>query len=207
MNKLTPNKALYSAIIISTIFTGLLLSGCGSSQNKIAESPKASEHLSTFLSLHTQFCEKKYTSSSSLKQTLKKASDLKLANNFEGVYEVTVDNISFAVSPEDDGCTTDVMIKENDQLLFTFEDINSALLNQGYIETSEPKSRIDLGIDQSKLTIIEKKYISPSGEVTILDFPLEKKDKYYMTLFAKKFIAEKHRSKEEFIKSLKMAAL
>ena len=118
-----------------------------------------------------------------------------------------MDNISFAVSPEDDGCTTDVMIKDKGKLLFTFEDINSALLQQGYIETSEPESRTDLGIDQAKLTIIEKKYISPSGEVTILDFPLEKKDKYYMTLFAQKFVDEKHKSKEAFMKSLKMAAL
>ena len=207
MNKIIPKKAFYSASVFTSILVTLMLSGCGAEQEKIAKVKSNTEHLSTFLSLHSQFCEQKYISSSSLKSTLQKAADLKKATNFEGVYEVTIDQVSFAVSPEEDGCTTDVMLKGQNNLLFTFEDINEALLSQGYIETSEAVSRKDLGIDESELTIIEKKYISPSGEVTILDFPLEKKDKYYMTLFAEKFAGEKHKKKEKFIQSLKMAAL
>lgn len=209
MNKINPRRTFYSSIFITTIFTSLLLSGCGAKQEeKVAKTQIKSEYLTTFLSLHNEFCERKYKSSDLLKQTLKKASELKLADNFEGVYEVTVGDVSFAVSPEDDGCTTDVMVKDKkNQLLFTFEDINEALLKQGYIETGEPESRKDLGIDQSELTIIEKKYISPSGEVTVLDYPLVKQDKYYMTLFAEKFLDERHRSKEAFMKSLRMASL
>ncbi len=206
MNKINPNKTFYSSHIITTVLAAMLLTGCGVNKEKVADNTNESQYLSTFLSLHNQFCERKYDSSNSLKTTLKKASDLKLANNFEGVYEVMVDDVSFAVSPEEDGCTTDVMLKGHNKILFSFEDIDKALLDQGYIETTKAISRKDIGIDQSELTIIEKKYISPNGELTTLDFPKEKRDKYYMTLFAEKFVDERHRKQERFIKTLRMAS-
>lgn len=223
MKKQFPKKTYTSALVLAAILTSALISGCGSDTNAAVvdsiaindakenvttvakETP--SEYLTSFLSLHHKFCEKKYASSFSLMQTLQTASSLKLADNFEGVYEVTINNISFAVSPEEDGCTTDVMLIGDDELLFTFEDINEALIKKGYIETGDPVSRKDLGIDQSELTVIEKKYISPAGEVTVLNFPLEKKDKYYMTLFVEKFLGEKNKNKVKLFQSLRMASL
>lgn len=199
-NKVFPIVALCAIAIITTI----ILNGCGN-KSKVVVSNK--QHLSTFLSLHNQYCEKKYPSSESLKNVLAHSSQLKLAEEYDGVYEIMVSNVSFAISPEDDGCTTDVMIQREGDPLFSFEDINKALLENGYIETSEPVSRIDRGTDQSELTVIEKKYISPNGEVTTLDFPLEKKNKYYMTLFAEKFTEAKRERKEKALRSLKMASL
>jgi len=201
MNKLISIVALFTVAIITTV----LLNGCGSKQVSNVESDK--RHLITFLSLHSQFCEQKYSSSESLKDVLADSETLSLAKDYEGVYEVLVGDISFAVSPEDDGCTTDVMVQREGNQLFSFEDINQALIQSGYIETSDPVSRKDRGTDQSELTVIEKKYISPNGEVTTLDFPLEKKDKYYMTLFAEKFTDLKRENQEKAKQSLKMASL
>ncbi|WP_299870715.1 hypothetical protein [uncultured Cocleimonas sp.] len=201
MNKMLPVVALCSAAILTTI----LLNGCDKPASANAKAPQP--HLSTFLSLHNQYCEKKYDTPESLQSSLDKAPELAPAKDFNGVYEVHVNGISFAVSPEEDGCTTDVMVQTSDKKeLFSFEDINKALLSVGYVETGEPVSRKDLGTDQSELTIIEKKYISPKGEITTLDFPLEKKDKYYMTLFAEKFSEAKRETKERIIQSLKMAS-
>jgi len=202
MKKALPIVVLFTAAVLTTMF----LNGCGDKTAAVEKAP-AQKHLSSFLSLHNQFCEKKYNSSDSLKSELAKAPALSRAKDFEGVYEVLISDISFAVSPEEDGCTTDVMLQSKGQQLFSFEDINKALLANGYIETGEPVSRKDIGTDQSELTIIEKKYISPNGELTTLDFPLEKMDKYYMTLFAEKFTEAKQESKEQVIKSLRMAGL
>ncbi len=201
MNKVLPVVALCSAAILTTV----LLNGCDKPASATMQTPQP--HLTTFLSLHNQYCEKKYETPESLQSSLDKAPELSLAKDFNGVYEVHVNGISFAVSPEEDGCTTDVMIQTSDKKqLFSFEDINKALLSVGYVETGEPVSRKDLGTDQSELTIIEKKYISPKGEITTLDFPLEKKDKYYMTLFAEKFSESNRETKEKIIQSLKMAS-
>ena len=201
MKKALPIVVLCTAAILTTMF----LNGCG--EKIAAETVPVQKHLDSFLSLHNQFCEKKYNSSVSLKTELEKAPRLKLAKDFEGVYEVLISDVSFAVSPEEDGCTTDVMLQSDGKQLFTFEDINKALISNGYIETGEPVSRKDIGTDQSELTIIEKKYISPTGELTTLDFPLEKMDKYYMTLFAEKFTQASKESKEQVLKSLRMASL
>lgn len=200
MNKVLPLMVLCSAAIVTTI----VLSGCDNTASANTEKP----HLSTFLALHNQFCEKKYEDQATLTKTLEVSPELSLAKDFKGVYEVNKHGISFAVSPEEDGCTTDVMIQTpGKEVLFSFEDINKALLDLGYVETGEPVSRKDIGTDQSELTIIEKKYVSPKGEITVLDFPLEKKDKYYMTLFAEKFTEAKQKNKEKIIETLKMAGM
>ena len=201
MNKAIPFVLLCSAAIVTTI----VLNGCG--KNASAETVSEKPHLEAFLSLHNQFCEKKYKDSEALQNTLDVAPQLSPAKDFKGVYETFVDGVSFAVSPEEDGCTTDVMVQTNDNKeLFSFEDINKALIELGYVETGDPVSRKDIGTDQSELTIIEKKYVSPKGEITVLDFPLEKKDKYYMTLFAEKFSEANREVKEKIMESLKMAA-
>lgn len=202
MSKLIPIVLLCSAAALTTI----VLHGCGTSEASVSQSQPKQKHLATFLSLHNQFCEKQYDSSDTLVKTLSGSPQLKLAKNYEGVYEALVDDVSYAVSPEEDGCTTDVMLQKDGSDLFSFEDINKALLAEGYIETGNAVSRKDIGTDQTELTVIEKKYVSPSGEVTTLDYPLEKKDKYYMTLFAEKFTEAKREIKEKMIKTLKMAS-
>lgn len=200
MNKFISLATLCSIAIVTTI----VLNGCGTTASASTDKP----HLNTFLDLHNQYCEKKYDDQATLTKTLEVAPELSLAKDFNGVYEVHKKGISYAVSPEEDGCTTDVMILTPEKKeLFSFEDINKALLNAGYVETGEPVSRKDIGTDQSELTIIEKKYISPKGEITVLDFPLEKKDKYYMTLFAEKFTDAKQENREKIIATLTMAGL
>lgn len=202
MNKVLPLVALATAAVL----TSFVLSGCNdSAQANSAHAPH--KHLETFLSLHNKFCEKHYESRDVLKQAIEKDPAFKQAEGFEGVYETLIDNISFAVSPEDDGCTTDVMVQNNNAApLFHFEDINQALIEKGYKETGKQTSRKDVGTDQSELTIIEKTYISPTGEITTLDFPLEKMNKYYMTLFAEKFTEAKQETREKSVTSLKMAS-
>ena len=180
-----------SALLVSTaIATTFLLNGCGSetaTEKKLDLSK--SEYLSSFLNLHQDFCEKKFENQDSLKVALDGDKRFKLAQGFEGVYETHINKVSFAISPETDGCTTDVMIKNRvaGGIMFDFEDINKALISKGYKDTGKVAKRKDVGTDQSEVTIMEKTYLSPKGEVTTLDYPLDKQDKYYMTLFAEKF--------------------
>jgi hypothetical protein len=212
IKKANPMDKLIQIVVLCTvaIVTTLVLSGCGkttSTEESTNVAEIKSKHLSSFLTLHNQYCERTYESQELLQESLKGSLELSLAKDFNGVYEVHIDGVSFAVSPEEDGCTTDVMVQtEDNKLLFSFEDINKALIENGYVETGDPVSRKDLGTDQTELTIIEKKYISPKGEITTLDFPLEKKDKYYMTLFAEKFTEAKQDIKEKVIQSLRMAS-
>ena len=204
MNKAIPVVMLCTAAVLTT----LLLNGCNDNVASTSKEVTAPKPLVAFLSLHKQFCEKKYDDSFSLKETLSHDKKLAPAKDFNGVYEVFVNKVSYAISPEDDGCTTDVMVQASGkQELFTFDDINKALISSGYIATGEAKSRKDMGTDQSEVMVIQKKYISPQGEVTTLDFPLNNKSKYYMTLFAEKFTQAKREIKEKVMNKLRMASL
>ncbi len=196
-----------SVLLFSTaIATSLLLNGCGSETSAKLSASK-SEYLSTFLDLHKDFCEKKFDNRDALKTALAKDKRFKPAQGFEGVFETHINKISFAISPETDGCTTDVMIKNRvaGGVMFNFEDINKALLSKGYKDTGKIAKRKDVGTDKSEVTVIEKTYISPTGEMTTLDFPLDKQDKYYMTLFAEKF-SKIEKKPVNPRKKLKMAA-
>ncbi|HFC93503.1 MAG TPA: hypothetical protein ENJ51_11900 [Leucothrix mucor] len=201
MRILFPSTLLTSVAVITSLF----LNGCGSETSEKLEMSK-SEYLSTFLDLHTDYCEKKFDNQDSLKSAISVDKRFTLADGFDGVYETHINKISFAVSPETDGCTTDVMIKNRvaGGVMFNFEDINKALLSKGYKDTGKMAKRKDVGTDQSEVTIIEKTYLSPEGEVTTLDFPLDKQDKYYMTLFAEKFSKVEKEPKPR--KTLKMAS-
>jgi outer membrane murein-binding lipoprotein Lpp len=198
-----------STLLISTaLLTSLLLNGCGSEVSaKMNVNTAKTEYLSTFLDLHKDYCEKKFDNQDSLKSALSEDKRFNLAEGFDGVYETHINKISFAVSPETDGCTTDVMIKNRiaGGVMFNFEDINKALIAKGYKDTGKMAKRKDVGTDQSEVTIIEKTYLSPEGEVTTLDFPIDKQDKYYMTLFAEKFSKVEKESKPR--SSLKMATI
>ena len=204
MNKAIPVVMLCTAAVLTTV----LLNGCNNNKVTSEEAPTSPKHLTAFLDLHKQYCEKKYSNSETLKDSLSHEKNLVLAKDFNGVYEVFVDKVSFAISPEEDGCTTDVMVQtEKQETLFSFDDINKALIKSGYIATGDAKSRKDMGIDQSEVMVIQKKYISPQGELTTLDFPLNNKNKYYMTLFAEKFTEAKKQIKEKVINQLRMASL
>lgn len=170
----------------------LLLSGClGEEEASLAElKPSAdTKSLTVFLSLHKQFCEKEFSDRDALVKALEADSRFRPAPGFMGVYETKVNDISYAVSPEIDGCTTDVMVlnKDTGETLFTYEEMNQALTDNGYRVIGDETTRKDLGSDQQEVTILEKTFMSPAGETTNLDYPSDRPGKYYMTLFAKKF--------------------
>ena len=165
------------ALLAATSFS---LYGCGADENP---------SLTTFLSLHNQFCESDVGSREALTAALESDTRFKPAVGFDGVFETKVEGVSYAVSPEIDGCTTDVMVKnvETGKILFTYAELNTALADKGYKTVGEETKRKDVGSDRNDVTIIEKKFVSPNGESTSLDYPADRPDQYYMTLFAKKF--------------------
>lgn len=187
-------KASTLSLLAMTATFTVLLSGCNGDEEVMQSTsvaPAKTDSLGTFLTFHQQFCEKEFDSREALVHALEADERFKPAAGFMGVYETMVNGVSYAVSPEVDGCTTDVMVKNSatGKLLFSYADMNSALLDKGYRVIGEESTRKDMGSDQQEVTILEKTFMSPAGETTNLDYPSDRPDKYYMTLFAKKFPA------------------
>ena len=166
--------------ILLLIGAALLLQGCG------AEAKKGS--LITFLELHTDYCVSGFKSAEQLSAALAENAEFQSNANNAGIYEKVVNEISYAISPEPDGCTTDLKIKQDPHAIayFSFEEIHTALIRKGYKPQGKKVYRDEMGTDQHELQVVEQKYISPDKVVSTLVFPLESQDKYYMTLFAEK---------------------
>ena len=171
-------------IIYVSLLTGVLaLQGCTSSADS------SSNTLTTFLAVHSEYCDAEFSHPSALSNALSHNTDYKALDEFDGIYEKTVANVSYAVSPEEDGCTTDIKLKvegEN-KLHFTFKQLNAELLSKGYTLKGKRSLRKEMGLDNVMLRVIEQKYVSPNNAITTLLFPLEHEDQYYMTFFTDKY--------------------
>jgi hypothetical protein len=171
-------------IIYVSLLTGVLaLQGCALSADH------SSNTLTTFLAVHSEYCDAEFSHPSALSNDLSKNTDYKALDEFDGIYEKTVSNVSYAVSPEEDGCTTDLKLKVEggNQLHFTFSQLNAELISKGYTLKGKKNQRKEMGLDNVMLKVIEQKYVSPNNAITTLLFPLEREDQYYMTFFADKY--------------------
>ena len=177
------NKRSAFSLFALPLLSVVLLQGCGSTTTNTNNS------LSTFLTLHEKYCAADFASAEQLTSALQKDPKFKLSEAYDGIFESNLSNISYAISPEESGCTTDLKIKTaaNAQPYFGFEDINKALLSKGYKAKGEKEIRKEVGLDNHDLTVVEQQYESNDNTVMTLVFPLENEDQYYMTLFVEKF--------------------
>ncbi len=179
MNKLT---------IFPLLLVTILLQGCGvGADNDVGVAQN--KPLATFLSLHTQYCDAEYSSADELVSALRQAPGFSVSENYDGIFEKSVENLSYAISPEEGGCTTDLKLRTSSKSkpYFDFEDINAALLSQGYHLKGEKKIRTEIGLNNQELKVIEQHYVTNKNNISVLVFPLEHEDQYYMTLFVEKF--------------------
>lgn len=164
-----------------------ILSGCGGPGNQTSVSNKP---LTDFLALHEKFCESNYNSPESLVDALAKADGFDpIEQNIGGIFETIVNKVSYAVSSEETGCTTDLQLKKegSKKVYFEFEELHAELLARGYRPSGNKRLGKQMGMDKKTLDVVEMKYLSPRNTTTIVAFPLEREDQYYMTLFAEKF--------------------
>lgn len=186
------------------LLAALLLQACGNSADTAASNTAAkvttkshkqladNKPLNNFLTLYTEYCDSSYSSPEDLVDALQKDKSFKVNDNYDGIFEKSIDSLSYAVSPETDGCTTDVKLKAqaSGKPYFDFDEINTALLSKGYKPKGKKEIRTELGLDNRELKVIEQQYITKDNNISTLVFPIEHQDQYYMTLFVEKFASE-----------------
>jgi len=179
MNKHSASS-LFAIPLLSAV---LFLQGCGGSVTE------ANQSLSTFLALHDKYCAAEFSSVEKLTAALQNDPEFSIVEAYDGIFESKVADISYAVSPEEGGCTTDLKIKtaSAEQPYFGFEEINAALLAKGYIARGQKEVHKEVGLDNRELSVAEQKYESKDNTISTLVFPLENEDQYYMTFFVEKF--------------------
>ena len=174
-------------IITQMLIISFLLQGCDKSTE--AENPDNKKHLSNFLGIHSQYCEKAYKQRSMLIKALKNDPNLTISKDYDDVYESIVDKVSYGISAEENGCTTDVLLKTafTKRALISLEAIESSLTARGYKRIGTKKTLYEEGWDGTKVKITDIEFMSNNQEHVVLSYPLEKTDKFYMTLWIEKY--------------------
>ncbi len=170
-------KIIY--ILLFTVFQG-------NASGSDTDIPLFKQTLTTFLAIHHKYCDAVFASHKARLKALSSDVEYKVLEAFDEVYEKKMSNVSYAVSSEESGCTTDMKLKatEGNSLYFSFQQFNDALLANGYKLHGKGNELLEQGIDDNVMVkVMEQKYISPNKHITMLMFPLEKENQYYMTFF------------------------
>lgn len=141
------------------------------------------------IGIHEEYCEKDYSSPKELKDALEQDARLKPLTGYKDVFELMVDEISFAVSAEKDGCTTDVMPNDpkTGEVFFTLAQLTQVLQLAGYIENGGVGPHQKTITHGNALTVLGIDFITPTGDLMKVDYPENGLGRYYTTLFTKKW--------------------
>lgn len=103
------------------------------------------------------------------------------SKGYDYVYEKYVDGVSYAVTPDKESCTTDVLLIHSGKILFNLSTIESSLIKRFNLKTIRSDKKYELTFDNVRTKTVENEYYDKKGTKYILTFPLDNKDKFYMT--------------------------
>ena len=137
--------------------------------------------LGLFMNLNDTYCNDKTLN------TVEKLSDkLSNAKNFKRDYSTFVHTSDIAITSDEYGCTTDLMILNSEnELIFTNDQLKSILISEGY---TVAKSEIVItswvveGDDIVDVDIQQSFFKSPNGKNVFVEYPSNQQNKYYMTM-------------------------
>jgi hypothetical protein len=175
-------------VVLRTIacLLALFAVGCANASNLTERESNA--YLSTFIDIHSWYCEKSHSDVYALRKKLMTDPRFVLSAKYEDVYETVIDGISYAITPEEDSCTTDVMLHKNGKrdTLIALKEIDLLLISRGYKKIEE-KVLYEKGLNGKEVKITDIEYSTPNEERAVLSYPLEHPENFYMTLWVKKF--------------------
>ena len=136
-------------------------------------------HTKIFSDVVQNYCMKYRLAPEQIDEELKKEG-FKASTEFEGTFIKYIDGVDYAVTPDNDFCTTDVLLKPSSSTLFELSQIESTLTHE--LGLTKTKSSIDyeLSSEDKRTKVVKQNYTDEQGNKYSLVFPLENEAEYYM---------------------------
>ena len=96
-------------------------------------------------------------------------------------YEILIDEVDFAITPQDSDCTTDVLLKHQRGTLFTLGQIDGFLSQKFELNQVNARSFHDVALNNQNTLIQQRDYQDSEGHNYRLLYPSDNQDSYYMT--------------------------
>ena len=96
-------------------------------------------------------------------------------------YEILIDDIDYAITPQAGDCTTDVLLKHKQGTLFSLDQIVVLLSKQFKLTEINSRSFNDVALNNQNTLIQQRDYKDSEGHNYRLLYPSNNQDSYYMT--------------------------
>ncbi|MGB1311518.1 MAG: hypothetical protein ACPG47_09915 [Leucothrix sp.] len=137
------------------------------------------KHLNDFVSLFDQYC---YAFKDKPNQTSYNLDSLGYTRNPQyDAYEILIDGIDYAITPQPNDCTTDVLVDSKKGKLFTLDQIENSLTDQFSLTLVSSRSFQDVALNNQDTEILQRDYRDGAGHNYRLLYPSDNQDNYYMT--------------------------
>jgi len=142
-------------------------------------SAATTNHLNDFVSLFDEYCYSFKEKPNATRSHLEKMGH-KLNPDYDA-YEILIDDIDYAVTPQSKDCTTDVLLRRSNGTLFTLDQIDKTLTQKFGLSSTGNRSFQDVALNNQNTVIQQKDYRDDVGYIYRLLYPSDNQDSYYMT--------------------------
>lgn len=151
---------------------------------ELAPLDKREYHLSTFISLFKEHCYRKDSPKTVINE-LSKSKEVSESKDYEGMYEVFHDGLSYAITAEPNKCVVDILLEyEPGKLLYGLKEIISAIESFENHTIDVSKEITELGPSEERVLTSEITFTNSNQNTNklVLTYPLDNQDVWYMTL-------------------------
>jgi hypothetical protein len=146
----------------------------------LADEDLAEKHAMNFASLVQEYCVSFREKPNKLEEKLLQ-DGFRKHEDYEQTYVKYFSSVDYAVTLDKEVCTTDVLLKPADSMLFTLDQINMSLVTGLSIKNRSSEIDYELSIDGKRTKVANRSYSDGSGNKYSLTFPLENFTAFYMT--------------------------
>jgi hypothetical protein len=151
---------------------------------ELAPAPMREAHLNHFMQLFKEFCLEQKSQQDATTNLLN-SGRFRPAEGYEGTYEEFFEGLSYAVTPDPDVCTVDVLLEyQSGRLLFSPDGMRKKILGVAGYYLAESSREIADGPSAERVQTIEfhfHKGDTDRNKIS-LTYPLSDQDVYFMTL-------------------------
>jgi len=136
-------------------------------------------HVNDFVKLFDQYCYSFKDKPTATRSYLEKMGHT--LNPDYDAYEILIDGVDYAITPQTDDCTTDVLIRQSKGVLFSLDQIDRLLIQRFKLTPVSSRSFQDVALNNQNTMIQQRDYRDNIGHGYRLLYPSDNQGSYYMT--------------------------
>jgi hypothetical protein len=147
-------------------------------------SEMSERHLKHYFILFEEFCLGQLSQQEANKNIVG-SGRLRIAKDYEGVYEEIYEGIIYGVSPEADACVVDVMLElEKGKILMSLSDVQEVIEKLRNYRLRKTVDREQDGLNSKPVFTVESQYYPQGSDknTIILTYPTNNQGAFFMTL-------------------------